>query len=251
MQEVALVLVRVQALEQLAAAIAVTTPHVMAGGDEVGAEHQGIIEERLELDFPVAEDVRIGRAARLVFGEEVLEHVVPVLGGKIGGVQLDADAVAHGLGVGQVFLGGAVLRAVVLFPVLHEQAFDLIALFEQQEGGNRRVHAAGHADDHACFFRSGEGRNRHRSTPGLCKGANSISWRRRDEVVISCESRQADAVARPGSRRCSAEPARCASVRAAGPALRGSTSEPQRCHRRVGAAHRDARPWRQSTRADR
>ncbi len=175
MQEVALVLVGVEALEQFAAAIAVATPHVMASGDEVGTEHQGVIEERLELDFPVAEDVRVRRAPGLVFGEEVLEHVVPVLGSKVGGVQLDADAVTHGLGIGQVFLGGAVLRAVVLFPVLHEQAFDLIALFEQQESGNGRVDAAGHANDNAGVFRGGEGRNRHRSTPGFCKGANSIS----------------------------------------------------------------------------
>ncbi|MNF68161.1 hypothetical protein D3C84_500110 [compost metagenome] len=124
----------------------------MAGGDQVGAEHHGVVEERLELDFAVAEDVRVGRAPGLVFGEEMLEHVVPVFGGEIGRVQLDADTVAHGLGVGQVFAGGAVFGAVVFFPVLHEQAFHLVALLHQQEGGNRGVDAAGHADDHAFRF---------------------------------------------------------------------------------------------------
>jgi len=36
-QEVALVLVRVQALEQLGAAVDVAAAHVVAGGDQVGA----------------------------------------------------------------------------------------------------------------------------------------------------------------------------------------------------------------------
>lgn len=94
----------------------------MAGGDQVGTQRQGVVEERLELDFAVAEDVRVGRAAGLVLLEEVLEHVVPVFGGEVGGVQLDADAVAHGL-ASAVFTGGAVFGAVVFFPVLHEQPF--------------------------------------------------------------------------------------------------------------------------------
>src|SRR5690606_7900101 len=128
-----------------------------AGGDQVGAEHQGIVEERLELDFAVAEDIRVGRTSGLVLGEEVLEDVVPVFGGEIGGVQLDADPVADGLRVGEIFLGGAVLGTVVFLPVLHEQAFYLIPLFEQQKGGNGGVYAAGHADNDAGVFRGGDG----------------------------------------------------------------------------------------------
>ena len=148
-QEVALVLVRVQALEQLAAAVNIAAAHVMAGGDQVGAEHQRVVEERLELDFPVAQDVRVRRAPGLVLGQEVLEHVVPVLGGEVGRVQVDAQLVADGLRVREVFPGGAVFGAVVLFPVLHEQAFDLVALLLQEQGGDGGVHASGHADDDA------------------------------------------------------------------------------------------------------
>lgn len=148
-QEVALVLVGVQALEQFAAPVHIAAAHVMAGGDQVGAQHQGIVQERLELDFPVAEDVGVRGTPGLVFGQEVLEHVVPVLGGEVGGVQVDAQPVAHGLGVRQVFPRGAVLGAVVLFPVLHEQAFDLVALLLQEQGGNGGVHPSGHADNDA------------------------------------------------------------------------------------------------------
>ncbi|MCY1214233.1 hypothetical protein D9M72_260410 [compost metagenome] len=146
MEEVALVLVRVQALEQFGAAIDIAAAHIVAGGDQVSSQRQGVVEEGFELDLAIAEDVRVRRAAGLVLGKEVLEHVVPVLRREVGRVQLDADAVADGLGVGQVDLGGAVFGAVVLVPVLHEQAFHLIALFEEEEGGDRRIDAAGHAD---------------------------------------------------------------------------------------------------------
>ncbi|MNV57734.1 hypothetical protein D3C71_1500790 [compost metagenome] len=168
-QEVALVLVRVQALEQFGAAIDVAATHVVTGGDQVGAEHHGVVEERLELDLAVAQDVRVRRASGLVFGEEMLEHVVPVLGGEVGGVQLDANLVAHGLGVRQVVHGGAVFRSIVFFPVLHEQAFHLITLLDQQEGGNGRVHAAGHADNDALLLCVRRGWITHRDSMSVLK----------------------------------------------------------------------------------
>ncbi|KPX61431.1 Uncharacterized protein ALO39_05535 [Pseudomonas syringae pv. lapsa] len=151
-QEVALILVRVQALEQLGTSIDITAAYVMACSNKVGAEHQCVVEKRLELDFAVTQDVRVRRAPGLVLFKEVLEDVVPVLGREVGRVQLDADLVAHGLGICQVFAGGAVFRSVVFFPVLHEQAFHLITLLHEQYGGNGRVHAAGHADYDALHF---------------------------------------------------------------------------------------------------
>lgn len=47
--------------------------------------------KRLELDFPVAENVRIGRFAVLVANEECGKHVIPVLGDKIDMVRLDVQ----------------------------------------------------------------------------------------------------------------------------------------------------------------
>ena len=149
MQEVALILVRIETLEQFGTPVDIAAAHVVAGCNQVGTEHQGVIKKGFELDLAVAQDVRIRRASGLVFGKEVLEHVVPVLGGEVGGVQFDADVVAHGLSVGQVIHGGAIFGAVVLVPVLHKQAFDLIPLLKQEQGGNGGVDAAGHADDYA------------------------------------------------------------------------------------------------------
>ena len=128
MQEVALVLAGIQALQQRGAAVHVTTAGIVAGGDQVSAQHEGVLQEGLELDFPVAEDVRGGRAPGAVLLHEVLEHIVPVLRRKIGAVQFDTQPVRDRLRIGVIFLRGAVLGAVVLFPVLHEQAFHVVAL---------------------------------------------------------------------------------------------------------------------------
>ena len=147
MQEIALILVAIQATQQQRLSVAVSPARVMTRRNQVGAQHQRIIQEGLELDFPVAQDVRVGRAPRLVLLEKVLKNIVPVLGGEVCGVQLDAEAIGDGLGVGQVFPGSTVLGAIVLVPVLHEQSLDLIALLDQQGRRDGRVDTAGHADN--------------------------------------------------------------------------------------------------------
>jgi hypothetical protein len=52
----------------------------VAGGDQVGAQRHGVVEEGLELDFGIAQHVRVRRAASLVFAQEVGEHAVLVFG---------------------------------------------------------------------------------------------------------------------------------------------------------------------------
>jgi len=145
-KEVTLILVGVETLEQPGLAVVVLAPHIVAGGDHIGAEDLGVFEEHLELDFAVAEDIRVGSATGLVLGEEVLEDIVPVFGGEIGSVQFDTQFCADFLRIGEIRHGGAVLAAVVFIPVFHEQAFHPVALFEQQQGGDRGVNTAGHPD---------------------------------------------------------------------------------------------------------
>ena len=77
----------------------------------------------------------------------MLEYAVPILGGKICAVQRNAQTICYGLGVSEIFSRGTVFCAVILLPVLHKEAFDPISLLEQQHGGHRRVHTAGHADN--------------------------------------------------------------------------------------------------------
>ena len=149
-QEIALVLRAVRGLEQLEPSVG-TLPHagVVARRDALGTESDGVVEEGLELDLAVAEHVRIGRAAGAVLGEEMAEDAVLVLGREVDGLDVDADHVGDRHGVDQILPGRAVFVGVVVFPVLHEQPDDLVALFLEEMGRHRGIDAAGQPDDDA------------------------------------------------------------------------------------------------------
>ena len=147
-EKIALVLGAVFRFQQLECAEAFPHPRIVAGGDLVRAQGQGVVEEGLELDFGIAQHVRVGRAAGLVFLQEQREYPFLVFLGEIDGFHLDADLVGDRQHVHEILLGRAVaVLAVVVFPVLHEQADHFMALLLQEQGGNGRVHSARHADD--------------------------------------------------------------------------------------------------------
>ena len=139
-QEVTLVLVRSAALQQCRS-VDFCDPRVMPGGDELCAQIVSGVEEMLELDFAVAQHVRIGRAARRVFGEEVGEHAVPVFAREIAKVDRDAEPAARGDRIPTIVLRAAIAAAIV-GPVLHEEAGDRFALIAQAQGRDRRIHTA-------------------------------------------------------------------------------------------------------------
>jgi len=148
MQEVRLVLGAVDGLEKLDLAVrGAPQARVVARGDAVGAERQRMVEERAELDLAVAEDVRVRRAPGLVVAQEQREHALAVFGGEVDRLEIDADDVRDRGRVDQVLAGRAVFVGIVLLPVLHEEADDLVALLLQQPRRDRRVDAARHADD--------------------------------------------------------------------------------------------------------
>src|SRR5690606_8691823 len=90
-EEIALVLVVVDTFQQTGLAAVVPAAHIMTGGDQFRAKDFSVFQKHFELDFPVAEDIGVGGASGAVFSEEVGEHVVPVFGGEVGGVQLDTE----------------------------------------------------------------------------------------------------------------------------------------------------------------
>ncbi|MNT59837.1 hypothetical protein D3C72_1973780 [compost metagenome] len=104
-----------------------------------------MVEEGLELDLGIAQHVGIGRAPGRVFAQKVGKHAVLVLGGKVDRLHVDADQVGHRHHVQPVLARGAVLAVVIVFPVLHEQADDLVALLLEQPRGDRRIDPARHA----------------------------------------------------------------------------------------------------------
>jgi hypothetical protein len=114
----------------------------VARRDLLGAQAHGVVQEGLELDLGVAQDVRVGRAAGLVFAQELGEDAVFVVGGEVDVFDLDADHVGHRGGVDKINVGGAELAVVVIFPVLHEDADDLVALLLEQVRCHRGVHAS-------------------------------------------------------------------------------------------------------------
>ena len=122
-------------------------PGVMAGGDFFGAQAQGVVQEGLELDLGIAQDVGVGRATGLVLAQKLGKHPVLVVGRKVDMLDLDADHIGHRSGVDKVDVGRAKLAVVVVFPVLHEDADDLMPGFFEQIGADGRVHAATEADD--------------------------------------------------------------------------------------------------------
>ncbi|TWG78706.1 hypothetical protein L602_000900000100 [Cupriavidus gilardii J11] len=146
MQEVALVLGVIERLEQFEAAIA-AAPHarIVAGGDALGTERHRVVQKRLELDLGIAQHVGVRRAAGRILAQEVGEYAVLVLGREIDRLHVDADQVGHRHHIEPVLARRAVLAVVVVFPVLHEQADDFVALLLQQPRGHRRIHAARHA----------------------------------------------------------------------------------------------------------
>ena len=121
----------------------------MPRGDLLGAQPHRVVKKGLELDFGVAQHVRIGRATGLVFAQELGEHAVLVVGRKIHVLDLDADHVGHAGRIDPVLARGAVLAVVVIFPVLHEDADHFVALLLEQPRAHRGIHAAAEPDHDA------------------------------------------------------------------------------------------------------
>ena len=169
----------VHRLHQVVQPVLFHLARVVAGGDAVGTQFQRVVQKGLELDFGIAQHVRIGGAASRVFLEEVREHAVLVFLGEIDDFHVDADDVGHAHGIQCILLDGAVFVVVVVFPVLHEYADDFMALLLEQPGGYRRIHTAGHADDNTFLTRHGENpsfqRARGTTTGGSPNELNQLS----------------------------------------------------------------------------
>ena len=155
-QEIALVLGRVRAAQQLEPADALfaiddglAQLRIVPRGDARSADVEGVIEECLELDLGIAQHIRVGRAPGGVLPKKVCKDAVLVLGREIHRLQLDADHVGGRGGVDQVLPRRAVLVVIVVFPVLHEKADHVVALALKQQRRNRGIDPPGHADHNA------------------------------------------------------------------------------------------------------
>jgi len=120
---------------------------VVAGGNIVRAELVGVVEKNFKFYFSIAQNIWIWRAAGPVLIKKMLKYIVPVLAGKIGGMQVNVELLTDRGGVEQVRFGRAVFATVILVPILHKQGLHLKALLLKKQGRDRRVDATGHTDN--------------------------------------------------------------------------------------------------------
>ena len=145
MQEVALVLVAIEAAHEPAA---VPDAGIMAGRKPFGPKAPGVIEADAELHFAVAEHVGIGRAPGLELRKKMREHAFTVHSRKACPVQRDAEFVGDTSRILEIRRGRAV-TVLVLDPVRHEERFDFVAGVLEQGRRNRGVDTARKSDDDA------------------------------------------------------------------------------------------------------
>ena len=109
---------------------------IVSGGNGIGTLLYGVVQKAFEFDFGIAQDIRVWRAARAVFFKEISKYVVFILRGEIDDVDVDADDIGNGNGIKGILFDAAIFVVVVIFPVLHEHAADLMALLFEQGRGN-------------------------------------------------------------------------------------------------------------------
>ncbi len=147
-QEIALVLGRIGRFQHSCQLAALVEPRVVPGGDVFGARAMCKVEKGLELDFSVAQHIGVGRASGLQFGKEIGEDAVAVFRAEVHRIDFQPDDVGHRQHVKKI-LPRRAMPVVVLFPVPHEHAKQVVSLLFQQIRGDRGIDAAGHADDDA------------------------------------------------------------------------------------------------------
>ena len=148
MQEVALILAAVETAQKLNAVVGLAYARIVSGGDFLGTQFHRVVQKRVELDFRIAQHVRIGRAAGLIFAQKFGKNTLLVLFGKVHGFQIDADFFGRTCRIQKVLAARAVFAVIVVFPVFHEYAGDVVSLFLKKPGAHGAVNAAAHAQYH-------------------------------------------------------------------------------------------------------
>src|SRR5690606_32671767 len=113
--------------------------------EPAAAEPVRVAAQHTELDLPVAEHVRVRRAAAAALVEEVREDALAILAREAHAMQRQAERGAYAARVLEIPRGVAV--AVVVLPVRHVEAFDGVALVAQEQRGDGGVDAARKRND--------------------------------------------------------------------------------------------------------
>lgn len=107
----------------------------------------GVFKEHAELDFAVAQDVRVGRSAGAVLVQEVLKNPLSILLCKINVVQGYLKLLAKAPRILQIISGRAI--TVVILPVGHVQRMYVRTLLLQEQRGHCGINTAGETQNDA------------------------------------------------------------------------------------------------------
>ena len=160
-EEIALVFAGVDAFEQQRTGFGLGAAGVVAGGQGLCPQRDGVIQKSFKFDFGVTQHVRVGGAACGVFLQKIVEHAVFVLAGKVDHFHVDAEHIGDCHRIQRVLLNRAIVVGIVVFPVLHKDTNHLVPFLFQQMGGDGGIYAARQADDDALFFFSHLGGSIH------------------------------------------------------------------------------------------
>src|SRR5690606_30237349 len=139
-EEVALVLVRIEATTEANVPVGIhLRACVVASGDQVGAEPASAAQQVRDLRVRVAADARVGSPARGVLTDEVVDHVRGELRLHVEDVVGDSERTGDTAGIHDAVQSAARLAGGVRIRVaegLHRDADDVVALLDEQRGGD-------------------------------------------------------------------------------------------------------------------
>ena len=145
-EEVGLILVGVEAFEQVEGAVGVlAATRVVSGGDGIIAVGQRPTQEDAELHFAVTDDVRVRGQAIPIAVDEVLDHGLAVVLDEVEDAEGQAQVLGHGSRIADVILPGAFAgerEALLVHPGPEIGRMDLVPLLLEQERRHGAVDAA-------------------------------------------------------------------------------------------------------------
>ena len=151
-EKVALVARRIGGAMQLRTRLAHHALHIVAGGQRLGAELARGLEQVAELHRAVAGDAGHRRLAAHIGVGEGVHHLGAEAALIVEHVVRDAEPLGDLARVLDVLAGTArpcLADGDAMVIELQSDAHDVVALLLQERGGDRRIDAARHGDDHA------------------------------------------------------------------------------------------------------
>ena len=162
-EEIALVAARIGAPVELGPPSPDDSPHIMAGGEAIGAELAREGDEVGELHPLVAQRARDRRSATRIFVGEAVDHARAEAAFVVEHIMGDAEPVGDLLGVVDVLARAAGARPacrLAMVVELERHPDDLGAGARGERGHDRAVDAAGHGDDDPRIVRGGRAQDR-------------------------------------------------------------------------------------------